>query len=73
MMTARTEYPRLNELLHTVILNTFGLRIISKAGEVDKPGICATACTIASQWLTIFIITTSIKANVAHPVIARGL
>jgi hypothetical protein len=32
---------------------------------VDKSGICATARTITSQWLTSFVVAP-IKAQVAH-------
>jgi hypothetical protein len=33
---------------------------------VDKSGISATACTIASQRLTIFVVGPSTKAQIAH-------
>jgi hypothetical protein len=53
---------------------TFGFRISSKAGEVDKSRICTTARTITSQWLTSIINGPSTKAQVAHrhSIIIRG-
>jgi hypothetical protein len=74
-MAARTCYPRLPEFIHIYSsLLTFCFCEFSKAGEVDKSRICATARTIASQWLTIFVVGTSAKAQVAHrhSVIIKG-
>ena len=66
-LAARTYFPRLNDFIHTHItcLYTFGCCISSKAGEVNKSGICATARTITTQWL-VRLIDSPVKAQVTH-------
>jgi hypothetical protein len=68
LVTGRTVHPWIPELIHIKRLLTFCFCIISKACEVDKSGICASARTIASQWLTSFV-GPSIKAQVAHRIV----
>jgi hypothetical protein len=33
---------------------------------MDKSGICASACTVASQWLLVRLVDYPFKAQVAH-------
>jgi hypothetical protein len=52
-------------------LLTLDFCVVRKAGDVNKSGICATAGTIASQWLINFI-WSRVKAQVAHRFLFAG-
>ena len=65
LVAAGTFSPRIPEFIHTTRLLTLGLCECSEAGEVSKSGICASARTITSQWLTRFVIVSPVKTQVA--------
>jgi hypothetical protein len=47
------------------LMYTFGCCIFRQAREMDKSGICASARTVASQWL-VRLVDSPVKAQVAH-------